>query len=572
MMLQSALLHQPGFIRREHIAQMESLPRRFQPVVEKRWLEIYRKTEKVREANLFLLDVLEELGGNRTLLAANDEEICAYAKKKSDECFRAAGWWKEAAAALEAMRKIASDAGIQPPDDKKIKPQGQRSRLLCELWWRRQIRKTLARQVEAAAIKLGMVSKRAAIYASDETVTRRAGQKRRNKALLETIIAVNDEGDEYTLQELSNLSVSNPEIRRMELMMRIAGFDEVAQALDHAAEFWTITAPSKYHAVRSDGKPNPKYSNTTPREAQGHLCKGWAQSRAMLAKHGVKLYGFRVVEPHHDGTPHWHMCIFFDKQWPGETQRAAVPRVRAIMRRYALREDGREFGARRARFQAVAIDRSKGSAAGYLAKYISKNINGKGAEHEDDLEGGGNLADNAVRVDAWASCWGIRQFQQIGGAPVGVWRELRRLGEVAEGQQGVLDDLQAAADKKNWRRYIELMGGPTVARVDMPAKVRRVHFDVRSRYDGEGVLRVDGVESSFSAEYARTRWREWVLKRAHAPAWSSVNNCNGGIEENESSNTKNSGIMAWTGQIPGTLRRSEAGQHDAKASVSGNSP
>ncbi|MBL8506366.1 MAG: replication endonuclease, partial [Methylobacillus glycogenes] len=366
-------------------------------------------------------------------------------------------------------------------------------------------------------------------YASDETVARRQGQRKRNAALLEAIIAVNDEGQEFTLAQLSELGVSNPEIRRLELMTRMAGFDSYARLKGHAAEFYTTTAPSRFHAVRADGKPNPKYQEETPREAQGHLCKGWALSRAVMAKEGIRVYGFRVVEPHHDGTPHWHMVLFMEPKH--------VERVRDILRKYALREDGDEYGAAEHRFSHEAIDRNKGSAVGYLAKYISKNINGKGLEGESDFEGG-SVTGNAGRVDSWASCWGIRQFQQIGGAGVGVWRELRRLGGSGDDSMGSsLSSITAAADTGDWAGYTALMGGGFAFRKDMAAKVRRAWFDdARTRYDGVGIERIEGVESCVSNVFVKTRLREWVLKRALAPAWSSVNNCNQDDEENGGKN------------------------------------
>jgi hypothetical protein len=80
-----------------------------------------------------------------------------------------------------------------------------------------------------------------------------------------------------------------------------------------------------------------------------------------------------------------------------------VDQAREIFRKYALKEDGLEPGAQEHRFTAKPIDKAIGSATGYIAKYISKNIDGYALDGGMDDETGEPLKAMAKRVSAWSS-------------------------------------------------------------------------------------------------------------------------------------------------------------------------
>lgn len=403
--------------------------------------------------------------------------------------------------AAEVADMIAAEVGAGFPAD--CQDAGKIARGKCSVYWRRQLSGVHGRKLEQNYRLAGQVSRKAGLYCSDETIELRRAQTKRNSTLLKTLKAINEAGQEYTLAELAALGMANPKNRKGELMVRIRGFEEIARGCGHAGEFYTLTAPSRFHPVRHDGKPNQKYDGSTPRQAQAYLCRVWAKIRSALHRRGIAIYGFRVAEPHHDGTPHWHMLLFVEQQH--------VETVRALMARYAFEDSPEELKsdkAKKARFCAVAIDWSRGSAAGYIAKYICKNVDGRTAGDEQaalvdaDHEAGegAQLAETAERVDAWAACWGIRQFQQIGGAPVSVWRELRRLDLETVG--GDVAALVAAADSGNWSEFCGLMA---------KCEAGIIRREVGPGRYGETVFQPVGV--SINGAEVVTRFHEWFIGR-----------------------------------------------------------
>lgn len=523
-------------------------PLSWQPRVGSEYVHIWEE-KSYREANIRLRKLSEgiKLVGTGLLASSTDEVVKNYAENISKrleldfaDFFRRIG---NHDFVIKKMIKEVESRGLAFPLDYSVDCTKEQkisalARIFDPRWWVRKIRKLQAIKLEQVARDLRIVHRHKEVYCSDISVANRRQQKRRNARMIDGLEVVSDEGDVLNLAECVEASVANPENRRSELMVRMRGFEDVANLAGHQGVFITLTAPSKYHAVHSSGHGNNKYQGANPRETQDYLCGVWAKVRAAWKRQGIEPYGFRVAEPHHDGTPHWHLILFIE---PSQRDTAI-----ATFKEYAIAEDRNELSKGiQARFDTKLIDPNKGSATGYIAKYISKNINGYGIE--DDYESGGNAQDSAVRVETWASTWSIRQFQQIGGPQVSIWRELRRVSE-EEAQEFFkesdnelpesIENARREADASNWAAFVMLMGGPTCKRVDQPLKL---HKEIRKCDSGEWeeneygeiISRVRGVIDRVKGKAAMllTRPKRWLVRRAEheslpevAP-WSSVNNC-----------------------------------------------
>ena len=148
-----------------------------------------------------------------------------------------------------------------------------------------------------------------------------------------------------------------------------------------------------------------------------------------------------------------------------------------------------------------------------LLMYVSKNVNG--ANLGSDIDGG-NAIEAAQRVEAWDSCWGIRQFQQLGAGAVTVWRKLRILKMLCN-ETELFSDIFEAADKGKWADFVKLMGGVFCKRNEQaigPLYKEKLDTETgelkQSYFDGVVSISLRGIK--LGEKEVITRIHEWRLE------------------------------------------------------------
>lgn len=412
------------------------------------------KNKSLKEANIRLKKLQESFKfGDFVITDTQDEAVSDYANTLSIKCITILSNYMKNGDVEKAFNHIYPVIAHHEMNEDLNKAIGKGEfrgfalRLQDAKWWRGKIKRFAARRIEKISRELGFINKARSMYCSEVGKREHKRSKQLGFEHMENVVLENNVGDQYTLADLAELSNSNPVIRRTELMVRIAGFEKYAKERQFNAWFFTITCPSKYHANHLSGHRNKKFAGYSQKDAQDYLCKLWAKFRSK-AKRITKdkaeeweFFGFRVAEPHHDGTPHWHLLLFINPRHELE--------VRSFLRKYAMEEDGNERGAYKARFDETKIKQGineatgkEYSAAGYIAKYVAKNIDG---EHVDVDSYGEDARASAQSIVGWSSRNGLRQFQQVGGPKVSQWRELRRLANISEEDEAEMNPLLKVA-------------------------------------------------------------------------------------------------------------------------------
>ncbi|EDQ9729299.1 replication endonuclease [Salmonella enterica subsp. enterica] len=386
-----------------------------------------------------------------------------------------------------------------------------------------------------------LVNKKASPYVSYEAVIHKREQRRKSLEFFRSHELINEDGDTLDMEDVVNASNSNPAHRRNEMMACVKGLELIAEMRGDCAVFYTITCPSRFHATLNNGRPNPKWTSATVRQSSDYLVDTFAAFRKAMHKTGLRWYGVRVAEPHHDGTVHWHLLCFMRKK-----DRRSIT---ALLRKFAIREDREELGTNTGpRFKSELINPRKGTPTSYIAKYISKNIDGRGLAKEISKETGRPLRDSAEHVSAWASLHRVQQFRFFGIPGRQAYRELRLLAGQAARVQGErkagapvldnprLDAVLAAADAGCFATYIMKQGGVLVPRKHHLVRTAYELNDEPSAYGDHGI-RIYGIWSPIAEGKICTHAMKWKKVRkavdvqeaaadqgACAP-WTRGNNC-----------------------------------------------
>ena len=446
--------------------------------------------------------LIKKISGIRgfNVLSQDADERAISAQQKAEHCVNRI---KNESLGLDSAIEYAQKHGIESVSGLA---DAQAKRLSSAVWWSGQLKNISVRGREHLEQILGNVGEKTNKYVSKSGHKYQQMKHEQTIKTLSESYAINDKtGDKVCLLDVAMGALRG---RFAQLLNWVDGMSDYAEKHGLKCAMYTITCPSKMHSG------SYKYDGTSVRNSQKHLSTLWNRALAQLKKISVYPFGVRVVEPHQDGTPHWHVLVFASQD--------DLDAIDAVLRVHALAVDGDEAGALEHRYEYKMIDKKEGGAkpSSYLFKYILKGLGGDIDVFNKDYDVADIINSEITAVKAWGKTHGIRQIQYVGGASVGVWNALRKMD--AELEDGHLEEMRQACISGDFCTYFELQGGHTIGKrkhytqvLSSSVKINREYVDVRTGEIIEDVIEQRNAygELIIASIGIQTEYKKYLIKK-----------------------------------------------------------
>ena len=205
-----------------------------------------------------------------------------------------------------------------------------------------------------------------------------------------------------------------------ETYIQIKGFEKIADMQSMTFLFVTITAPSRFHPNPSKGRSS--FDGSRGADTMEWFTGIWSRLRNQIQrenynhlKFGINSgFGFRVIEPHKDGCPHWHILLFCKEDLVQEYSHLFNSYFGHSESAVKIMEKGIDKDGNK------MTEEKKASASSYIAKYLMKHSGEHvlgGAETisiDGTRESMDEFKDIIARHDTWRSIMEARSFIPFG--------------------------------------------------------------------------------------------------------------------------------------------------------------
>ena len=312
-------------------------------------------------------------------------------------------------------------------DSTNIEFKNETMTLTLTEFWKRKLTNATRRNRELIAFRLGLIGKKETLYCTNATVRELKQSVLSKEYFNRNIVIANKLTAEYV--HINNATSQQSQLYS-ETLCYLNGLNKYAIRHELSAALITITAPADMHMKKQKGK---LYS---PIDVHKKIQSQWKKYSDNTYQWVDDNFYFRIVEPHKDGTPHWHVMIFFPKK-------KLAHHKKALLSAFEIESfKGTEI------LDWKNLDLHKNDAIGYLLEKVQK-----GFEKSSQIK----YDNNAARRAAYIQLWNFKG-QEFIGLPVNtktLWRQLRS-HTYSTKFNNPLDQMQEKAKANEFCDFLEL--------------------------------------------------------------------------------------------------------------------